>query len=831
MVGVIYKAPWGHGTSVLDFINSHGNRRDCLIVGDFNAPHINWDLLHCHLSPESFDTSLLETVLKTNLTQHITSPTRLLPGQTPHILDLVLTPSLADVSELTLLPPIGKSDHCTISFLWTKRLAIRTRSAHRRNFWRTDAFKLRVAAGTLDWNVPQHLDLDAAWNDLSRKLKLLIEEAVPFKKNRPLSKGPPWIDRELRANMKQRRKLWDRFKLSRSDSDYSKYKAIRNFCSLQKREKRQRYEHSLAEQSLSRPKILFSYLNRSSKTGCGIPALSTNEPDMIHYDDDAKADLLALQFSSVYTKGDRLANPHIVAHTVPLEHIDIDAGAILKLLLELNSSSSPGPDGLHPHFLKMVAEFIAVPLCQIFQLSLKAGRLPVDWKTGVVMPKYKGGSRQDPANYRPICLTSVACKIMEKLIKSALHRHCEDLNFTSVTQHGFRKGHSCITNLLVAREKWAKLVDAGKRLDVVFIDFSKAFDRVPHQELLSKLGGIGVTGNLLLWISDFLQGRNMQVKVNDTLSFPVPMYSGVPQGSVLGPELFKIYINDLPSILQTDCLIYADDLKLWSEVSSLEDADRLQETLDLLHSWSIKWGLPVNKDKCSVLSIGAAEPLGIYHIGGHLLKIATQEKDLGTIISSDLKTTLDTLKKTAAANRMWGAIRRSFSKMTPQIFRLLFTSHIRPILEFGHPAIAPLSKHESDKIEKIQRRASKFVLGLRNLPYPTRLQRMNLFPLDYRRRRGDLIYTRRILRGELGNELRQFFQLRLGSSTRGHSWKLFKPRRLKVRSDVALSTRVTNDWNRLPDPIVNAQSEASFKRLLDIFLLSTPGSCRAGITS
>ncbi|CAI2736936.1 unnamed protein product, partial [Dicrocoelium dendriticum] len=222
-------------------------------------------------------------------------------------------------------------------------------------------------------------------------------------------------------------------------------------------------------------------------------------------------------------------------------------------------------------------------------------------EVGIVKPIYKGGSRHDPANYRPIYLTSIVCKFMERILKQAVTLHLGGQNVISYAQHGFRKAHSCTSNLLVAKETWARTLDSGKNLDVVFVDFSKAFDKVPHEGLLFKLQGIGISGSLLSWISDFLNDRSMQVTVNDTFSAPVLMTSGVPQGSVLGPALFTIFINDLPSILQTDCLIYADDLKLWMEVSSLEDADRLQTTLDLLHDWSINWQL------CSALTNATQE--------------------------------------------------------------------------------------------------------------------------------------------------------------------------------------------------------------------------------
>lgn len=824
-IAVVYRAPLGSGARLLDSIKTHGTGKDCVLVGDFNTPGVDWDLLHCATSSDVFAADFLETVLECNLFQHVTVPTRVFVGQTPRILDLVLSPAQSDVADITILPPIGKSDHSVVSFLWTRRLTLHNQDKFRRNFWRADPIRLQTTASAVDWNIPQPSDADEEWNILYSRLISLVEQTVPYCKRRTFTRGPPWIDRELRCLMTKRRKLWDRFKLTHCALDYSVYKEIRNDCNLKKRQKRCQYELSLAVQSRTTPKALYSYLKRSTKAGSGIPALFSSEQVSLLDDDGAKASLFALQYSSVYSLETPLPGDTTPIHPSPLIHVEMSVDDVAKGLRDLDPNSSPGPDGLHPLFLKTVADCIAAPVCQLFRHSLQAGRLPVAWKLGTVKPIYKGGDRHDPANYRPICLTSVLCKLMERILKRALHLHFENLNIISSAQHGFRRAHSCTSNLLVAREKWAKLLDAGKRLDVVFVDFSKAFDKVPHERLLFKLQGTGVSGNVLSWIADFLAGRTMRVKVNEAYSAPVLMTSGVPQGSVLGPELFKIFINDLPSELQLDCLIYADDLKLWMEVSCLEDADRLQTSLDMLHEWSTKWRLPINREKCSVLSIGAPEPFGAYHIGGVLLRTTILEKDLGVLVSHDLRTTEDTLRRVAAASRMSHAIRRAFSRLTPDVFRILFTSHVRPILEYGLPATYPLTKFECCLIEKVQRRASKSILELRDLPYPLRLQRMHLFSLEYRRRRGDLIFTRRILRGEMGMELQAFFQVNANSSTRGHDWKLFKPRRLKVRSALALSTRVVNDWNGLPKHVADAQTEECFKRFLDSHLMSKLGPC------
>ena len=811
-VGVVYRCPTDPASLVLESFQRYGAKKDCLVVGDFNAPKVDWDLLQCSLPRDSFDSRLLESSLACSLFQHVLSPTRLVPDKSCNILDLVFSSTPMEVNSLNILEPIGMSDHCALFFLWTSCSTIHHSPPPRRNIWRIHPDQLRDAAREIDWSVPQGTDVNQAWSFLHSRLINLINTHAPISKGHRASRGPPWMDKELRLLMRKRKRLWDRFKLTTSSDDYAIYRNARNLCSKLKRSKRASFELALAEKSASSPKLLFSYMNKSLRAGGWIPSLrDSTSPNPLH-DDSEKAEAFAVQYASVYDSD----TPFLMCYpkNAPImQEVEFDTSTVEKILSTLDASSSPGPDEIHPRVLKILAHYLAPPLTHIFQLSLEAGRLPEAWKTGYVKPIFKGGARDLPSNYRPVCLTSVVCKVMEKIVKQALQSHLAPI-ITS-RQHGFQKGRSCITNLLTAREEWAKLVDSGKRLDVIFVDFSKAFDKVSHGRLLFKLRSAGVEGKLMNWISNFLDDRTMRVRVNHTLSSPIVMSSGVPQGSVLGPELFKFFINDLPDILKVDCLIYADDLKLWHSVSSVEDADHLQAVLDVLHQWSIHWKLPINYEKCSVMSIGSKDPFGAYHIGGYLLKNVIQEKDLGVFLSSDFKSSSDTRRKVASAVRMSCALRRSFTSMTPEVFRLLFVSHVRPILEYGCPAVFPLFNYEKVMIEKVLRRSSRSVPALQGLSYHERLQRLDLYSMEYRRVRGDLIYLRRILNGELGELLRGFFTPNTECSTRGNSRKLFKPRRLRLRNDITLSTRSINAWNSLPEEVVSASTEKCFKERLD----------------
>jgi hypothetical protein len=256
------------------------------------------------------------------------------------------------------------------------------------------------------------------------------------------------------------------------------------------------------------------------------------------------------------------------------------------------------------------------------------------------------------------------------------------------------------------------------------------------------------------------------------------------------------------------------------------DVDELQAGLDVLDRWSKKWLLPINHSKCCVFPEGGRQPFGVYHLGGYLLREATTERDLGVLTSSDLKMRDESHRKAVAGSKLMWAIRRSFQSLTPEVFKILFTSHIRPILEYGQPAYHPITKQANNRLEMVQRRGSKAVLGLRDVSYPERLLKLGLFPLEYRRHRGDLIYTWKIINGKLGEDLLNYFQLITNSNTRGHPFKLYKHRRFHLNPMITLSTRVVNAWNGLPAEVVAAKTEKEFKKKLDEHCMNTAGgSC------
>jgi hypothetical protein len=233
--------------------------------------------------------------------------------------------------------------------------------------------------------------------------------------------------------------------------------------------------------------------------------------------------------------------------------------------------------------------------------SFHSSTLPCDWRTAYITPIHKSGNRLEANNYRPISLTSSVVKIMESIIVDRLDSFTSEFAIIPKEQYGFTKGKSVETNLLSCLNDWSSLVDLGKSVDVVYLDFAKAFDKVPINLLITKLKTHGISGRLLAWITHFLSDRKFAVKVNGVLSDFFDVLSGVPQGSVLGPKLFLLYTADIPGLFLSPCAMFADDIKLYNVT---DNSFTLQEDLNKVLCWSESWGLPLNKNKCVVLHIG-----------------------------------------------------------------------------------------------------------------------------------------------------------------------------------------------------------------------------------
>ena len=534
---------------------------------------------------------------------------------------------------------------------------------------------------------------------------------------------------------------------------------------------------------------------------------------------------LSEQFSSVFTRetefdssnfgygadegrSDRVGNC--------IEVIELNEALVRDSLREVKVNKAAGPDGIYGRVLNECADELAKPLFIIFCRSLANSEIPDDWRNANVVPIFKKGSKGCVSNYRPVSLTSLLCKVLEKLIKTSIQMFLDRNELIHSSQHGFRTGRSCLTNLLEYLEYVSRELDEGKLLDVVYLDFSKAFDKVPHQRLLQQLWLHGIRGQVVHWISAWLSNRRQRVILNGTKSDWKPVESGVPQGSVLGPLLFIIFVNHIQVGLKCRVWKFADDIKLVGRSSGEYQEDIVQFDLDALVSWASKWQMSFNYEKCKVMLLGGSNREGSkYQMGGRVLENIGEEKDLGVIISRDLKVEKQCKAARAKAFKMLGCINRNVNYKSKEVVKKLYLAYVRPHLEYCVQAWGPYFQKDIENLERVQRRATRMINGFQGMQYGERLRALRLFSLKYRRLRGDMIEVFKIL-----NEIDKVDlngELEVKPRPRGHLYNLRKGRCSTRNRLMSFSQRVVNHWNVLPNEVVASPSLSCFKNRLDRF--------------
>ena len=501
-----------------------------------------------------------------------------------------------------------------------------------------------------------------------------------------------------------------------------------------------------------------------------------------------------------------------------LHEINVGIDKVKKLLQCLNPTKSCGPDECHPRMLKETAESLSVPIHKLFTTSLQTGALPSQWKEANVTCIFKKGDKSSPGNYRPVSLTSVLCKTLEKIVREEIMKHLNKHDLLSDCQYGFRQNRGCILQLLKVVDEWSKDIDMNKQIDCIYLDFQKAFDTVPHKRLLKKLEAFGIKGHVLEWLQDFLSNRRQRVVVNGTFSNWKPVLSGIPQGSVLGPVLFIIFINDLPDLIKCLIKLFADDTKLY-KISCPYDQQLLQVDLFQCCDWSDDWLLLFNILKCKFVQYGLVKFEFNYQMRdskGNISSLTkdSEEKDLGIIFQENLKFDKQISERVGKANKVLGLIKRSFVHLDSDLLLKLYKSLVRPIIDYGNVIWFPYTKKNKKLIENVQRRATRMVPELKELSYTERLTKLNLFSLDYRRKRGDMIQLFKILNGIENIDANTMFTFSK-SQTRGHSKKLFKPRCKKGFRQHSFGVRSIDPWNSLSAEVINSSTVNEFKTKLD----------------
>jgi hypothetical protein len=494
----------------------------------------------------------------------------------------------------------------------------------------------------------------------------------------------------------------------------------------------------------------------------------------------------------------------------------IDNSDVFKCLLKLHVGAA-GPDGLPPLLYKNLAPGLVMPLTFLFNLILQSGSVPVDWLSATVVPIFKKGPPAIVDNYRPISLTNSACKIFETVIKHKLMNFLLANHLISPNQHGFLARHSTCTNLLEAFDDWTRSLDAFKETVIVFIDFARAFDCVSIPKLIFKLERMGICGKILSCIKSLLSNRTQRVRVGSSLSKPRPVISGVPQGSVLGPILFLLFVNDISNFLppNTKSKLFADDLKSYISVSDKSHGMNIPLLLEAISDWSLTWQLPLSPGKCNWMHISNHQaPCNLsFSLSGCCLKKVDEVKDLGVLFDSKLNFSNHICSIVARAKQRIFLLKKSFVCSDSHVLILGFKTYILPILEYCSPVWSPSSVSDILKLESVQRSFTKALPSFSNLSYEHRLIKAGLISLERRRLNADLILLYKIIHKLIDTVL--FDSIVFDPKfTRGNTFKIrHLPARLNIRLNFYI-VRTIRVWNSLPDAVVCCESVDSFGRAL-----------------
>ncbi|KAL8565040.1 hypothetical protein ACOMHN_003416 [Nucella lapillus] len=819
----------------LNLLTQNG-KKDCPIVlaGDFNCPHINWINHTTHSTGKDNDIqqSLVDIMQSSTLTQVHHSPTRFM-----NILDLIFFSNPSLVKSSVSVP--GISDHEMIVTDADTRPQRTTPLAKKCfQFHKAEWSSLRTDCDSIAESVKKQADsgstMEDLWSTFKSSLLSAIDTHIPhkMKTRRPCL---PWINTSLKRMLRKKKRLLTR---ARKTNNWTTYKFHQKECRRQMRKAERNHINTTIEEGLksNNSKPFWQYIKARKQDSTGVAPLK--EKGQLYSDSKSKARILLQQFKSVFTRDTDAPLPSVkktCAHDIPRIHIHPEG--VLKLLRNINPNKAPGPDKIPNLVLKECAPNLAPALTTLFQYSLDTGDLPSDWRNANIACVYKKGDKHAAENYRPISLTSVISKLLEHIICRHILTHLEKHDILTNLNHGFRSGYSCDTQLLLTSHDLLQSYDRQRQVDVAILDFSKAFDTVPHKRLLHKLNSYGIRGSLHTWITNFLVHRKMSVVIEGDSSEETTVDSGVPQGTCLGPLLFLCHINDLPDTVKSQVRLFADDCLLYCEINSFQDHLQLQNDLCQLETWASDWGMNFNPKKCFILGIQQSSNF-IYTLCNTPLQHVSSNLYLGILFSNDLKWSTHIASTTKKASSTLGFLRRNLHFFPQHCKKNAYLALIRPLLEYGCITWSPYLQQDINRLERIQRLSARFITN----DYSTRspgaitnmLSTLKLPTLQQRRRDLRLTFFYKVVEGlvpaipsadiltpsKTGRRIipRDFKDYASSSAISDHirnnsrSFQVSRCQTDQFRNSYFVNT--VREWNHLDEATVTTSSVESFKARL-----------------
>ena len=822
---------------------------DIFLTGDFNLPQVDWESLKIHSGGTS-DSNLSAQHLLSFMSTYLLTQMVRVPTRGDSILDLAFCNNERLIANVKT-EPTDISDHDMVEILlsFTPGVMEEARATYldevnfrSLDFNRADFSKLNATFKAVNWEEMRDSgSFEEFPAKFTNKVLNVCLDSIPRK--RPPT-GRPKVYNALR---RRKAKLKSRLSAALCTGDKARIKQLEDEIGLISYEIKEAIIHHLdveekraVERIKTNPKYFYSFAKSFSKVKHSISSLYNGKKELVTERKEL-ANILQKQFSSVFSDPD-CSDKSFPNFTVPplicsdtefmFTHEDIeDAISDIKL------DSAPGPDGVPAILLKRCGASLCVPIYMLWSESMSTGVVPHFYKTGYVTPLFKKGSRCEAGNYRPITLTSHVVKVFERVVRKTMMLHLETNDLLSDKQHGFRANRSCLTQMLDHFDDIFEGFTRGEDTDSIYLDYAKAFDKVDLDLLIHKLRRYGFHSRLIEWIKSFLFDRDQVVVLDGIHSDLAKVISGVPQGSVLGPLLFILFINDLEQVVTSSRVsFFADDTRVSKRIGCMNDCYLLQEDLYKILDWSLRNNMKLHEQKFELLNHLHSKNSALSELPFHdetLSYLLSSEvalyptdkvRDLGVMVSSDLTWSgqIGSMVSNARSKLSW--VFSVFRTRDRAVLITLYKSLVRSLLEYCCPLWNPGKVTEIQLIEGVQRTFTSRVSGLENLNYWERLSKLKLMSLQRRRERYIILMMWKILHNVVPNSC----DIQFKTTSRHGAVAVIPPlsrassihnQSLYDRSFTVMGPKL---WNKVPQTVKAAESFISFKCSLSDFLASIP---------
>jgi hypothetical protein len=810
-------------------ISLESPKSDVCIIGDFNVHHSTW--LGSN-NTDSHGINLLNFCAVNDFHQLVSGPTRFPPNSLSRaqLLDLFLTNSKfhADIN-CRVIGPIGNSDHSCVAadlkvhdadssssgqFVWKESLRLS----------KPDWDGLRQFFSSFDWTHCQS-SADDYFKHICDTIKAGISLFIPSRKVLIKAKSPPWYSPASYTATSKKQQAFRVWRRDPNDKNHEAYRKARNQAKNAIRSAKQSFCATIGE------KVAQNGADRSfwgtvssifGKFSAAIPPLRFN--NSVCSDNSQKAEIFASIFASNSTISEKTSElPDFPSQTSSsLTQVHFHPKEVRKILHNLRDNAAPGPDEIPAVVLKECAPELAPVLTKFFIFCFASATVPQAWKVHKVIPVHKKGSKSDPANYRPISLTSIIGKCMETVVNRQIVSHLDSHHLLSDCQYGFRKGRSTADLLTLLTARWSEAMERHGETRVISLDISEAFDRVWHSGLLHKLSAYGIKGPLLSWVTDYLKDRRLFVRVGDKSSGLHLINAGVPQGSVLGPTLFLIFINDIFNSTCSSIHSFADDTTLHAsftfdlppsgeEVKAERQRVAGQITHDLrqVSDWGKRWRVSFNPDKTEQIVVTRKRDrseLPTVSFNDCDLPVHRTTRLLGVTIDDGLLWSDHIIGQCKRAASMLGCLCRAKRLIPAKQLSLVYKAKIRPLLEYCSSAWCSASESSLHPLDMIERRAGRIIGPEFRVPYS----------LSTRRTVGGLAFIHKLIGGQGSDELRSLLpppEQQPGRRLRSESSRnCFRLRAQTCRTEHhrrSFFPRFVELWNCLPDCLADPSISAT----------------------